>query len=227
MFYRVGYTLNNYSFVYDSSDGSCELVQDFELIKSGVNYKDAIDKVYDFNKFRLQYGVSKVLHQMPGVDYMIELVNDAGDNVSVSISLRFLIQKCCNRIVESTMSPTYKSLELSPYLDSHVILLYVSLERCIDLEDGEFIYNYKMIPGNLFHSVSYECETYSNKFTNSLNIPVEMFAYTVSCIKMHDLDGLSRAYNGYLLDKFLVFVDGFGTMKFKSLMGVESWGFMR
>lgn len=182
-------------FVYDDMDSSCELVEKSVLSASGVVTKK-MDLVYnDLNKLAVLYNLDKSIisgFQKELVSYDVNLKADYNIYyVRLGLGIRLIpLEDLC------VYGFKYKESNCKVYaiIMCHYLLEYSSSLRArgaeIKIPDNSYLtsYAYYHLDGKL----------------KGIQIPLPMLDYTLRLAKMHDLDGIFRAYNG-IFDKKIVY----------------------
>lgn len=222
MFYKIGSTDNGFDFIYDSEDGSCEMIKASRLKELGVSLESR-DNVWNFNKFRLMYNLDSDINIFHLVSYNISISN----NLFVSLSVNLFVEKINGRYIESHGN---SQIARDPYLSDHIIVLDINLSSVVDSSQGIqiFMRDYEYDTKGVFGYLYYSNADFVSVKHYGVSIPVEMFVYTMKLARSHDINSLSRAYGDWLIKNFKLSLSrGLSSIKFAGNVQIESidaWG---
>lgn len=184
MYYIVG-SWKNYSFVFDSSDNSCEMVDNDKLKNSGIACQPYIDKPVDMVTAILTYGVPQInhVHEKMLVEYTIGLSN--GKSCRASLNLMIVPKSWLG-----SKSVPYFKFSSYGYPDDYGLFLFIRLNQWgVDKNNSAGLQEVLVEGYGTFYGVV---------------VPRLMMNFIMQIAKSHNLHGIFSVTDGLFYNKLHV-----------------------
>lgn len=187
MFVVVG-ECNDYVFVLDTDDGSCEMIKWGRLKASGVDYIIENHAVSNFAKFRMLYGLSDFYCIVDGyysksfVSFKCDIIKKDGvrfDSCKFKFYLRIIPKSQCS-IPKSVYDGADYAVYITLYADSYAYIVSVRGNKDLQFIDTPYG-GYK-----------------------GILIPSDMIFYLQRLVDNQDLSGIFNAFDGLFSEKLEV-----------------------
>lgn len=180
MFYDCG-SLGNYSYIFDTEDNSCELVDKSRL--QGVHVEEL------FDRGSIQPAKLKMLYSFKGVNLVSSMYNICIYNIGVStINLNVRLVDLRGKNVE------YQSED---YCNEMTDFCYDGYMLFLMLTHGTFNETGNLVSFPLYRRLIIGAFMYIG-----IPIPAQMLYYMDRFVKSHDFESLDRIFGGFLFSNF-------------------------
>lgn len=202
MFYDCG-LLNDYRYVYDSDDDSCELVDNKKLLDSNIVVSNEyISGSFDIPRLRMMYNFKNDAYSLFLNVCSYRIIFDNSDVFLLYLNFRIFD---IVDVLEDYNMPI-DELKSVRFGNSNKFLF-------MELYKPHLFYNSRSTKPSL------RCIRY---VFFGFPVPVQMFIYVMNLAKMSDFDSIDRAFNGALFKNMRVKSDLEWSLS-KSMV-VENWG---
>lgn len=186
MFYECG-QLNNYVYVYDSDDNTCELVKKKRLKDSGIVLSnECIMNSFDIARLRMMYPFESDIVSLyyDAFSYKVEFKNREIILIDVSFRIfdRLKILKVYNGVGDILESLCFGNSNKFLFLEIHQADTF---QEPIESE----------LPFRCIRRIS-DIIGYP--------VPPQMFTYIMNLVKIHDFDSIDRAMCGSLFKNLVI-----------------------
>ena len=186
-YYNCG-RIDNFLYVYDSSDGSCELVSMDKLANIGVDILEIEKSAFNLHKMRMMYSFED-FGVYCGLGLCLYTV-DFKDKNDFKLRLSLNIFKADNILTRYRGSKR----ELERFCYNNKYLLFFSVIPC-----------YRSYMNNLISSIPKfrHVSCLGEKFIG-LPVPLQMFDYIVMMASNHDFIGIVNAFGGFIFENLSI-----------------------
>lgn len=202
----------DYYFVYDSNDGSCELIECTSLEQSGVVYDFRKSSEGDYWKLRTLFGSSLIFNKLILCFYTV-LIKARRINFCLDFELSLRLDlldnfdtkyhKADKTFFETAIDTQRKYGYSNPYitaLQANIIHAY----RADNNVSSKYMYKFILDDNSSLSHFAFLYDNIAEYQSYGVLIPPIMFEYTLRLAKSYNLDAIFSVYSGIFSSKLVV-----------------------